>query len=559
MRLHIYLLFVSFLLLFLSCNSPSEDKSEDSITQIVYSETRQPLPFQPNILWIVAEDLSFYMPSFGDSTIQTPNLSRLAAEGVRYTHMFSTTAVCSPSRSAIATGMFPTHLGSNYMRVSGSKTYLPEGIIPYEVVTPPEVKMHSEYLRRAGYYCTNNAKEDYQFQAPETAWDENVNQADWDGRATGQPFFSIFNLEVTHESRIWVKAEDSLWVDENLEVPIPPYLPNTDIAKQDIRRMYSNVKEMDDQVGEILAQLEAEGLMDSTIIFWYSDHGGPLPRSKRLLYDSGFKSPMIIRFPNQERAGEVDDQLLSFIDFLPTLMSIAGSQPPDYLHGRAFLGPYQVAQERDYIHGATDRMDAQYDMIRAVRDKRFKYLRNYKTDQGYYLEVKYREQMPIMQELLRLRDEGKLTPAQAQWFREEKPEEELFDCVADPHELNNLAEDPEYAAKLVELREEHERWLEEIDDKGFMSEREVLESFWPNLEQPETANPTAEMKEGKVHLMCETEGASIGYQLLANGEELKGQWKVYTEPFEPAEGLSLMYVAHRIGYTSSDTLSLDVN
>ena len=523
--------------------------------------------FRPNILWLVAEDLSPNIPPFGDSTIVTPTLSRLAAEGVRYTRVFSPSGVCAPSRAAIATGMYPSHIGAHHMRtgpwassnispqaIETASRYVPPGLTLYEAVPPPDVKLHSEYLRRAGYYTTNNAKQDYQFRPPATAWDESSPTAHWRNREPGQPFFAIFNFGVTHESQIWGKAEDSLWIDPNLDVPIPPYLPDTEVGRLDVRRMYSNVMEMDAQVERVLAELEEDGLLDSTIVFWYTDHGGPLPRQKRLLYDSGIHLPLIIRFPHQERAGEVDDQLISFIDFKPTILSLAGIEPPAYVDGQAFLGPYAASAPRAYIHAAADRFDESYDMIRAVRDERFKYLRNFEPDKGYYLPLAYREQMPVMQELLRMRDEGALDDIQAQWFREAKPEEELFDTETDPHELRNLADDPEYADKLAELRAECDRWMEEIDDKGLMPEGEFIETIWPGLVQPTTDPPVAVLQDNQVALQSDTEGASIGFQLIQPGATTGDAWQVYTEPISLDDREQLVAVAHRIGYKPSEEI-----
>lgn len=525
------------------------------------------LDFQPNILWLVAEDLSPYIPSFGDSTTTTPTLSRLSAEGIRYARVFSPSGVCAPSRAAIATGMYPSGIGANHMRtgpwystkinkaaLESSRKHMPPDTYPYEAVPPPEVLMHSEHLRRAGYYTSNNSKEDYQFRKSLTAWDESGPKAHWRKRKPGQPFFAIFNFGVTHESRIWAKAADSLWVDGHLEVPVPPYLPDTPVGRNDIRRMYSNIKEMDAQVGRILAELENDGLLDSTIIFWYSDHGGPLPRQKRLLYDSGLQVPMIIRFPNQWQAGQVDSQLVSFIDFKPTILSLAGIQPPDYLDGRAFLGKYVETSARQYIHGAADRFDECYDNIRAVRDHRFKYLRNYRVDQGYYLPLSYREQMPIMQELLRLRAAGELTKAQALWFRQQKVPEELYDTVTDSHELKNLASDPVYQEKLAELRKECDRWLKDIDDNPLLPEVQLIERIWPAGVQPVTNAPTLSWADHTLTLSAEP-GAAIGYQILATEEaDLTDRWKVYIKPLLVPAGQTVSVVAHRLGYQPSDTL-----
>ncbi|WP_276166448.1 sulfatase family protein [Zobellia alginiliquefaciens] len=506
----------------------------------------------PNILWIVAEDLSPVLPSFGDSTVVTPNISRLAAEGVRYTNVYSPSGVCAPSRAAIATGMYQNHIGAHHMRTRGNRKFLPEVIQPYGAMPPADIKMHSEHLRLEGYYCSNNSKEDYQFMAPVTAWDESSKKAHWRNRGPNQPFFSIFNLGVTHESQIWAKAKDSLWVDADLDVPVPPYLPDNEIGRTDVRRMYSNIKEMDHQVGEILAQLEEDGLLDNTVIFWYADHGGPLPRQKRLLYDSGMKLPLIIRYPEKKNAGTVDNRLISFVDFKPTLMSLAGIQPPGNLDGRAFAGEFEVKEKRQYVYGAADRFDKQYDMIRAVRDNRFKYLKNFKTEQGYYLPVAFREQMPIMQELLRMRDNGELNENQAQWFRKKKVPEELFDTYNDPYELNNLADKPEFEDKLKELRAECNRWMGEVNDKGLMTEKEYVESIWPSGEQPKTINPVVKYENGKVVISSATEGASIGYQILTEKEDRAGEWKVYTNPFPINVDEQIVTVAHRIGYRQSD-------
>ncbi|MDO6518084.1 sulfatase/phosphatase domain-containing protein [Zobellia uliginosa] len=338
---------------------------------------------------------------------------------------------------------------------------------------------------------------------------------------------------------------------------MPPYLPDNEIGRKDIRRMYSNVKEMDHQVGEILGQLEEDGLLENTIIFWYADHGGPLPRQKRLLYDSGMKLPLVIRYPGKKNAGTVDDRLISFVDFKPTLMSLAGIQPPENIDGRAFAGEFECEDKREYVYGAADRFDKRYDMIRAVRDNRYKYLKNFRTEQGYYLPVAYREQMPIMQELLRMRDNGELNENQAQWFRDKKEPEELFDTWNDPYELNNLAEDPEYKKKLEELRNECKRWMESIDDKGLMPEKEYVASIWPSGIQPKTENPLIEKRNDRIAISCKTDGASIGYQILKDKAEIGNVWQVYKEPFSLQEDERAITLAHRIGYLQSNQVWID--
>lgn len=573
-------LYTWMICLFLSgCQTEKQPASESPEENVLE------LPSNPNILWLTTEDLGPYLPMFGDSTIQTPNLSRLAAEGVVYPNLYSPSGVCAPSRAAIATGMYPSSIGANHMRTNSYTEVT--GLPPYEAVPPPQVRMMSEILRINGYYCTNNVKKDYQFQDPVTAWDESSNFAHWRNRAPGQPFFSIFNFTTTHESGLFepygfrrnefrhyqagdttfatgqwnartTEEETPVHISKDLDFPIPPYLPDTELVRRDMWKMYNNIAEMDKQLGAILDQLEADGLLEHTIIFFYADHGGPLPRQKRLIYDSGLNSPMIIRFPDQQKAGSSDGQLISFIDFAPTVFSIAGIQPPDYLQGQAFLGEYQADQPRTYIHAAADRFDGFTDAIRAVRDQRFKYIRNYRPNQGYYLPVEYREQIPTMQELLRLRDLGELDEYQAQWFRESKDEEELFDCENDPHELHNLVQDPDYADKLQELQAEMDRWLAAIGDQPNLPEDELVSQLWHGSDQqPETARPEIDISNGQATIICATEGASIGYKIISPDGNGPVSWSVYTQPFEAPTSRSLVVQAHRIGYRPSEVVQVD--
>ena len=534
---------------------------------------------KPNVLWLVAEDLGPYLPSFGDSTVATPNLDRLAKEGVRYNNVFSVSGVCSPSRSAIVTGMYPTSIGAHHMRTLSQQPAAKErGLMNYEVVPPPNVKMVSQILREEGYYCTNNKKEDYQFYKSVLAWDESSIFAHWRNRPQDSNFFSIFNFGVTHESNLWdpwyrqfapdpfppnrnvgkwweqfAGIEKPLYVSENIDLNIPPYLPDNSIVRKDMLRMYSNIVEMDEKVGLIVDQLEEDGLLEKTIIVFYTDHGGPLPRQKRLLYDSGIKVPMIIRYPNKVRAGEIDERMISFVDFAPTLLSLIKIEPPDYYHGSPFEGIFKSKDERKYIHAAADRFDEYYDQIRAVRDKRYKYLRNYKPDKPYYLPLEYRQKMNTMQELLHLEKEGELNESQLQWFRKSKPEEELFDTFSDPHELRNLANDTSLKEKLNELKNECDKWIHNTDDKGFMPETELIEMFWPNKKQPRTKKPLITTYDGMLHAACETEGAGIGYKYRNVDMQPHLGWKPYTKPLKVEKGQEIEWIAHRIGFLPSLT------
>jgi arylsulfatase A-like enzyme len=320
----------------------------------------------------------------------------------------------------------------------------------------------------------------------------------------------------------------------------------------DVRRMYSNIAEMDHQVGEILRQLEEDGLMDSTIVVWYTDHGGPLPRQKRLLYDSGIKVPMIIRFPGQQFAGQRDDRMISFIDLAATNMSLAGLQPPQYMDGSAFLGKYIREVEPEVVFGAADRFDEKYDAVRSVRSRDYKYIKYYMPEKPMLLDVAYRNQMPIMQELHRMNEAGELSPDQALWFRETKPDEELFNITKDPFELNNLADDPAYADVLTEMRQACTDWVKSIDDTGLMDEKVLLARIQPEGVTQVTLPPVISRQNGMVTLTSDTDGASIGYRLQKDGLVADSlSWTVYVKPFEVEEGEKVIAVADRIGFDRS--------
>jgi len=527
-----------------------------------------------NILWIVAEDLSSYLPMFGDSTIQTPHLSRLASQGVCYDNLFTPAAVCAPARSAIAMGMYPTHLGSNHMRTGPwykaglsqeikdkySNEALPNGINAYEAIAPDKARMMSEYLRMKGYYCTNNAKEDYQFVRTATAWDDCSKTGHWRNRPhADQPFFSIFNLNVTHESQIWARAEDSLWVDKNLEVNVPPYLPDNEIGLKDVRQMYSNIKQMDAQVGKIIDELKEDGLLEKTVIFWYSDHGGPLPRQKRLLYDSGIKVPMIIRFPNQEHAQTRNEDLVSFIDLAPTVLSLLGMRPPSHMDGKAFLGKFKRWSPAKYVYAAADRFDESYDSNRAIRDNRYKLIQYLNPEKSMFLHVEYRDQMPIMQELHRMKKEDELTPAQALWFRETKPTYEFFDTKSDPHELNNLIDDPQYVTQITEMKIALLKFQRKLPDQMIQDEKDYISKLWPQGIQPKSKEPQFEKFGNAIKIQNTKEWNSLGFQITLSGENPDpDEWSVYLGPVSTVEGKTIHAIADRVGYLPSGVVSLEM-
>lgn len=516
-----------------------------------------PPPNRPNFLWLSAEDISPDLGCYGDPYAVSPNIDRFAREGTRYTRAFSHSGVCAPSRSGIITGMYPTTIGTHHMRCKG--------------VPPPSVKCFSEYLRAAGYYCTNNTKTDYQFDSPFTAWDENSRRAHWRNRAPDQPFFSVFNFGISHESQIRNRSKGmrdriaALAPHEKHDpskAVLPPYYPDTPKVREDWAQYHDVITLMDREVGEVLAQLEADGLAEDTIVWFWGDHGRGLPRAKRWIYDSGLQFPLIVRVPEKWRhlafgsapvaPGSANGDLVAFVDFAPTMLSLAGLSLPEHFQGQAFLGPSK-APPRRYVYAARDRMDEAYDLIRAVRDVRYKYIRNYMAHVSYGQDIDYMNEMPTMQEMRRLNAAGELTGAEKQYFQETKPLEELYDTETDPHEVNNLAADPDYAEILDRLRNEHRKWTRETGDVGLIPEPAFDAMKWPSGKPDKTDNPFAWRLGGAgapVHVECTTRGASIGYR--AKGET---DWRLYTAPIV-LQTEAIEVKACRIGFEDSEVVEV---
>lgn len=504
---------------------------------------------QPNILWISCEDISADLGCYGDTYARTPTLDRLAQEGTRFTNTYGVAGVCAINRSCIITGMYPTSIGTMHMRCKG--------------VPPPEVHCFTEYLRAAGYYCTNNSKTDYNFDNPVTAWDESSGKAHWRNRAPGQPFFSVINFTGTHESRIRVPEKQFRKITKRLttedrhdpaDAPLPPFYPDTPMIRHDIANYYDLITAMDLQVADVLQQLEKDGLSENTIVVFWSDHGRGLPRYKRWLYDSGLHVPMIVRWPGTLEPGSVDDRLVSFIDFAPTVLSLAGVPIPEHMQGQAFLGE-QTAADREYVYGARDRMDETYDIIRAVRDQRYKYIRNYEPYKPYAQILSYLELTPTMQELHRLDAAGELVGPQRLFFADTKPVEELYDTQNDPYEIDNLASDPNHRETLNRMREAHEVWRHETNDLGLIPEAELWERMRPGGEWEVTQAPSIEIDSGgRLHITCATEGASIAY---TTDTGKKPHWLFYTDDVEVPAGKTLRAKAIRLGFKESKETQRD--
>jgi uncharacterized sulfatase len=527
---------------------------------------------RPNFAWFICEDSSPDFGCYGVPEARTPNIDRIAAEGVRFTNAFTTYGVCAPSRAGIVTGMYPMSIGAQHMRSS--------------CVPPPYVKVFAEYLRAAGYCCTNWSKTDYNFPPPPSAWDACRQQADWHGRAKGQPFFAIHNILVTHESRHW-NSEGKLDHDP-AKIVLPPYYPDTLIVRRTWAKYFDNITTLDTRIGGVLKQLDDEGLAANTIVFVLSDHGRGMPRSKRWPYDAGIHLPLIVRWPGKIKPGTVCDDLVSGVDLAPTMLSLAGIKPPAYLQGQVFLGP-EKAPPRQYIFAGRDRMDVTYDLIRAVRDKRVKYIKNFEPEKPYAQIIPYAEKMPIMQEMRRLAAEGKLVGPQKLFMEPTKPPEELYDTAADPHEINNLAGKPQYQEVLVRMRGVLEQWMKDVGDTGTTPEEQLKERMRPGGVWAVTADPKATPAGGsfpgpvEVAAACATEGASIVWRIDAGSAGAQGEngqkdarkagkkaaakaataengevhWNLYTGPIRLTSSATLRLKACRIGYKDSKEVAAE--
>ena len=437
------------------------------------------VPARPNILWITSEDMNPMLGCYGDTEAQTPNLDRLAAKGLRFTNAFAIAPVCSPSRSTLITGVYATSMGTQHLRS--------------EVEKPDFIKGFPEYLRAAGYFCSNNYKEDYNFEGKHF-WDESSKEAHWQNRAEGQPFFSVFNLGTTHQSQIFgtdeefaVKYGHQLTLQEKQDpatVPLPPYFPDRPSIRKLVARYYDLVTIMDREVGEILRQLTEDGLAENTIVFYYSDHGTGMPRGKRSLYDSGLRIPLLIYVPEKLRdfygisPGTTTDAVVSFIDFAPTILSMLDLDIPEYMQGVPFLG--KAAQEfpaREYAFGTSDRVDEAFEFSRSVRNRKYLYIRNYLPQLPLIQPNFYTDQSEIMQELIAAREEGELDGIQKSFWAPRRMAEELYDVQRDPHQVRNLVYNPDLAEVLLKMRKAHTDWMHRTHDTGMMPETYMYRSL----------------------------------------------------------------------------------
>lgn len=436
---------------------------------ILFSSCTKKIPEDlPNILWLTSEDNSPLLGCYGDTFATTPNLDKLASEGFLYTHAYANAPVCAPTRNTILTGVYACSGGNENMR-----SFYPKSDI---------VKTYPEYMRQAGYYCTNNVKTDYNLGNfdDKAIWDDCSNKAHYKNRPEGKPFFAVFNTTISHESSIHKSIPNEELRHSPEEVPLPPYHPATPEMKHDWAQYYDRVEDMDTWVGEKLKELEDAGLLENTIVFYYGDHGGVLARSKRYVYETGTRVPFIIRIPEkynylfpEKKVGSKVNRLVSFVDLLPTLLSIAGVQIPEYLQGSAFLGK-QKTPDPEYAFMFRGRMDERFDMSRAVRDQRFRYIRNYMPYRIYGQHLEYLWKAPSVGSWEKAFLKGECNEIQSAFWKT-KPVEELYDTENDPWEVNNLANDLNYIEVLERMRAANKDWVTKIYDAGFIPEADRVD------------------------------------------------------------------------------------
>lgn len=415
---------------------------------------------RPNILWLSAEDIGPQLGCYGDKVAQTPNLDALANRGMVYDVAWSNYPVCAPARSTIITGTYAATHGAGHMRSSRS--------------LPKNFKMFPQYLRELGYYCSNNSKEDYNHPKPGKVWDESGNKADYSKRAAAQPFFAVYNDNRTHESRIRKRPHQA--VTDPLQVKLPAYWPDRPEVREDWGQYYDNIAEMDQWVGNKLKELGDDGIAEDTIVVFFGDHGSGMPRHKRYAGDSGMRVPLIVYFPDKWKhlapddygAGKHSDDLVGFVDFAPTVLSIAGIKPPDFMHGRAFAGKFQTQSEK-YLYGFRGRMDERPDLSRSIRDSRFVYIRNYMPHLAVGQHQYFQQITPTTRVWREMFEKGELNPVQRRFFETHAPEE-LYDLQADPEETVNLADNREHRDVIAKFRQLHLAKTMEIRDAGFIPE-----------------------------------------------------------------------------------------
>lgn len=427
----------------------------------------------PNILWVTSEDNSHHwIGCYGNQDATTPNIDKLAANGIRYKYAYSNAAVCAVARNTLILGRYACSTGTHNMRSR------------YPV--PDNFRTYPSFLREAGYYCVNRSKTDYNFQTDDKShWDESSPKAHWKNRAEGQPFFAVFNTGISHESSLFLNKTQNYRRQglipaapsrDPASVKLPPHYPDTPEIRQDWVTYMDIVTAMDKQIGTWLDELDEEGVRENTIVFYYSDHGGILPRAKRYINDTGTHVPLIVSFPEKWQhlapveAGTVSERPVAFIDLPPTVFSLAGVEIPSQFQGRAFAGKAAVESE-PFVFLFGQRFDSRMlRFVRAVTDGEYRYIRNFHPHRHRGILAGYPHGQVGWQSLFKLKQAGQLTDVQSAYWAIPQPAEELYHTASDPWELKNLVSDPKHQQRLARMRDATLNKMRELGDTGLVPE-----------------------------------------------------------------------------------------
>jgi arylsulfatase A-like enzyme len=438
-------------------------------------------PKRPNILWILAEDMSPQLACYGEPLIRTPNLDRMAREGARYQNAFTTAPVCSASRSALATGMYQTTIGSHNHRTVFKKPL------------PHPVHHMCDYLHQAGYFtvlsspapgakrvpgrgtgAAGSGKTDYNFVAGKP-----FESYDWSQGPKDKPFFAQLTLQESHKGVGWPLGRKETPRIDPAKLELPPYWPDHPVARDEYANYLEAIQLVDRYTGEVLARLEREGIADNTLVFFMGDNGSCLFRGKQFLYEGGIRVPLLVRWPGEISAGSVRSELVSGIDLTAATIAAAGLHVPPHMQGRNFLA--RNAQARQHIFAARDRCDIATERMRCVRDSRYKYIRNFLPGIPYMQPNPYKEkEYPTWNLVKELHKQGRLNAVQSLFLADHKPVEELYDVQEDPHEVKNLAAAPEHKTRLLAMRKLLDNWIADTGDKGDVMENpvDIYESYF---------------------------------------------------------------------------------
>lgn len=480
---------------------------------------------RPNIVWITTHDINPDLGCYagvwpGAEYAHTPHLDALARRGMRFDNAFAAAPICAPARSAIITGCFPTAIGTMHMR---SKAQL-----------PPEVRLLPEMLRAAGYYCTNDWFTDFQVDLPEVVFDECRPGAHWRNRPTEDtPFFAMFHGMATHESQLYLDDEAFAAATEHVgdaqrhrpqDAPLPPYYPDEPVFRDAWARYSDLITEMDHWAGGLLAELENAGLLEDTIVVFWSDHGKGMPRAKRWPNEAGLREPLIVSWPGRIAEGSSSADLVHTMDLAPTMLALAGLEVPGWMHGVPLFDQDGTAlpSPNEMTFGGRDRQGEADDRSRTVRDARFRYIRHFFPDKPAMIHTEYPDRLPTWAAFRRLASDecqqrargerpSAMTAVQRAVVAQSKPAEELYDVLADPHETNDLAADPRFADDLARLRSALDAWMERYGDLGAMPESELEEQWRPGGARRLTEPPHVSVADGILSLAEPAAGVLLGW------------------------------------------------